>query len=70
MQASLDAGLLVAVEEEDEEDARLLSHLAAPRRQVVLVAREAVDQEVVAACVQVRNPMGLKKSSKNTSAMN
>ena len=50
MQASLDAGLLVAVEEEDEEDARLLPHLAAPRRQVVLVARETVDQEVIAAC--------------------
>ena len=50
VQAALDASLLVAVEEEDEEDARLVPHLAAPGRQVVVVAREPVDEEVLAAC--------------------
>ena len=47
MQAALDAGLLVAVE---EEDARPIPHLPVPRHEVVLVPREAVDQEVIAAC--------------------
>ena len=46
-QAPLDARLLVAVEEEDEALLDLVAHGGVPALQVVLVAGEAVDEEVV-----------------------
>ena len=46
-QAALDARLLVAVEEEDEALLDLVAHGGVPALQVVLVAGEAVDEEVV-----------------------
>lgn len=42
-QASLRADVLRAVEEQHEEDFRLVGHLLVPAIQVVLVARKAVD---------------------------
>jgi len=47
LQTPVDAHLLVAVEEEDAGDGGLVpAHLGVPAVQVVLVAREPVDQEV------------------------
>ena len=49
VQAPLDARLLVAHEEQDKVEVGLVPHLLVPAAQVVLVAREAVDEELVRA---------------------
>lgn len=48
-QAALDAQLLRALEEQDEQELGLVGHDALPAVQVVLVAREAVHQEALPA---------------------
>lgn len=47
--ASLDAFVLRAVEEEDEKEVNLLGHLLFPSLQVVFVAGKTVDQEFIVA---------------------
>lgn len=49
LQTPGDALLLGALEEQHEQQAHLVAHLAVPALQVVLVAREPVDQELVVA---------------------
>lgn len=49
LQAPLDALVLGALEEQHEQQLDLVGHLAVPALQVVLVAGEPIDQELIVA---------------------